>query len=253
MTVDRRIVTVPLLLALGFSAFSLAGCGGELLRQYEYEEHILLSLDGSATVNVYASLPALVVLRGLEHDTSPTARLDRASLQSFFDAPGSRVTGISSWRRAGRRFVHVRLQVEDIRRLKDVRPFSWSEYELALNDDLHVFKQRVGMPASGKRAGETAAWSGEEMVRFRLNLPSKIVYHNVPSRAVERGNILTWEQTLEERRAGKVLEIEVRFATTSILYRTLWLFGASFMVAVMAIGLLLWWMVRRGRPARTGV
>ena len=57
------------------------GLGG----QYEYEEEIYLELDGSATVVVNASIPALVALRGLPLDPNPEARIDR-------DASGPRST-----------------------------------------------------------------------------------------------------------------------------------------------------------------
>jgi uncharacterized iron-regulated membrane protein len=35
--------------------------------------------------------------------------------------------------------------------------------------------------------------------------------------------------------------------TQSILSRTLWLFGATFAVAMAALGLVIWWMARKGR------
>ena len=62
---------------------------------------------------------------------------------------------------------------------------------------------------------------------FRIHLPSRIVYHNAPSKRVERGNILTWEQTLSDRRAGKPIEMSVDMDATSILNTTLWLFGGE--------------------------
>ena len=40
-------------------------CGNVIARKYEYEEEIFLALDGSATVYVNASVPALVALRGV--------------------------------------------------------------------------------------------------------------------------------------------------------------------------------------------
>src|SRR5438093_1063647 len=52
-----------------------AACGNStLFRQYEYDEEIYLSLDGSATVYVNGSLAALNALRGASSDSSPAAR-----------------------------------------------------------------------------------------------------------------------------------------------------------------------------------
>src|SRR3954471_6830718 len=100
---------VPILIA----ALLVSGCGGRgiLKKQYEYEEELYLALDGSATVNVNASVAALVALRGADLNVSPQARFDRDAVRAFFDAPGATVTAVSSSRRFGRRFVHVSVDV----------------------------------------------------------------------------------------------------------------------------------------------
>ena len=90
-------------------------------------------------------------------------------------------------------------------------------------------------------------WKGNEIVAFRLHLPSKIRYHN--TRGVEsRGNILSWEQPLSDRLRGTPILIEARMDPQSILYTTLLLFGATFLaVAVVFVGVI-WWVMRR--PAK---
>ena len=45
-----------------------------------------------------------------------------------------------------------------------------------------------------------------------------------PSRVVERGNVLEWEQPLAERLAGRPVDVEVHLESQSILYTTLLLF-----------------------------
>src|SRR6267378_6617748 len=97
------------------AAIVAAGCGGGVLKkQYEYEEELYLALDGSATLNVNASVPALVALRGVDLNVSPRARFDRDRVRAFFQGPGTIVRAISSSRRHGRRFVHVSLDVADV-------------------------------------------------------------------------------------------------------------------------------------------
>ena len=59
------IVRLAFALVLAAVLASVA-CGNVIARKYEYEEEIFLSLDGSATVYVNASVPALVSLRGVE-------------------------------------------------------------------------------------------------------------------------------------------------------------------------------------------
>ncbi len=89
-------------------------------------------------------------------------------------------------------------------------------------------------------------WNGDELVAFRVHLPSRINFHNSPT-GVERGNILVWEQTLRDRLAGAPLRMEARMETESILYRTLWLFGGTFVAAMLALAAVVWWVSRKGR------
>ena len=104
-------------------------------------------------------------------------------------------------------------------------------------------------------AGQTATWKGDELVAFRVHLPSRILHHNLRRLSdgapgePERGNILTYEQRLVDRRAGKPVSMDVRLETQPILYRTLLLFGGSFAAALVALGLVIWLIVRRGRRA----
>ena len=233
-----------MLVAAALAASACSGPGG-LLRQYEYEEEMYLSLDGSATVFVHSSVPALNLLRGSTFDSRPNARLDRAAVRQFFSTPVTRVTRVSSSRRNNRVFAHVRLEVADVRRLAEAAPFAWSTYQIDEADDRVKYLQKVGRPASA----ETAA-AGDEIVAFRLHLPSEIVYHNSPS-TIQRGNILRWEQTLAERAHGEPVTIDVRMRGQSILYRTLLMFGAALAAVAFTFAAIIWWVVRRGgRPSR---
>jgi hypothetical protein len=232
-------------LTLAVLAGCAVACRDLLPRQYEYDEEIYLSLDGSATMYVNASIPALVALRGIEHDVNPRARLDRAAIRRAYESSVTDVTRLSTSRRGGRRFVHLRLAVSDVRRLPEVAPFAWSSYEFGRRGDEFVYKQRVG-PSAGHDVG-AVGWTGAELVAFRMHLPSKIRYHDAPSRQVERGNIVVWEQTMTDRLAGVPLGIEVRVETESILYRTLWLFGLMVVLVVALFAAVITWVLRKGR------
>jgi hypothetical protein len=242
------------LLLVIFVCSSLS-CGGRLIRQYEYEEEMYLDLDGSATVVVNASVAALVALRGLNLPTDRDARLDRQRVRSAYESDVTRVTRVSRpWRRDGRRFVQIRLEVDDVRRLPAARPFDWSEYALSEQGEARTYKQVVrGAP---RPTPSWAGWNGSEIVAFRLHLPSIIRYHNVrdvetgQTRDVDRGNILTWEQRLSDRLAAKPLEMEARVDFRSILGRTLRLFAGAFGAAVLLLGGIIWWTARRGRKRR---
>jgi hypothetical protein len=246
----------PAALVIG-AALVASSCANVLPRQYEYEEELYLSLDGTATVYVNGSIPALVALRGLPLDTAPRARVDRAAVRAAYASSLTEVTRFGTSRRNGRRFVHLRIAVRDIRRLSEVAPFAWSKYAFAQRGDEFVYTQDVGAPA-GRDVGEVG-WTGDELAAFRMHLPSKIRYHNAPSKQVERGNILSWEQPFAARRAGAPVHIEVRLDTQSILYRTLWLFGSMILLVGLLFVVLIVWIVRKGRardvavPARGGI
>jgi hypothetical protein len=231
-------------LALLAIAFAISACSGaSLFRQYEYEEEIYLSLDGTATVYVNTSVAALDALRGTTFDTSPTARVNRDAIRAFYTSPITHVTWVRESRRNGRRFVHVRLDVDDITKLSSAPPFAWSSYAFRRQGDEFVYHQTIG--ASSTHDVGNVGWTGRELVAFRLHLPSKINFHNSGT-DVRRGNILVWEQPLADRQRGSPLTLETRIQTQSILYRTLWLFGATFVAVVIAFVVVLWWVLRRG-------
>jgi hypothetical protein len=224
-----------------------AACGIPLGRQYEYEEQLYLSVDGSATIILDASLPALAALRGLVLDAG--ARMDRTTIRRAFEAGGCEVVSVAQpWRRKGRRFIQVRLRTADIRTLNSCQWLSWSSYRLEPEGETLRYQQIVGAPAGGD-AG-SPGWDGSEIVGFKLHLPSRVIHHNVKlfdgtNGTVERGNILTWEQRLADRLAGKPIDMVVTLSAQSILYQTLGLFAGAFLAAVLLLGGIVWWVMKR--------
>jgi hypothetical protein len=229
-----------------------AGCSNPLGRQYEYEEQIYLSVNGSATVVVDSSIPALVALRGATFDPSMKAGVNREQVREWFASSGCQDVRVGQpWLRRGRRFVQVRMAVEDVRTLGACGPLAWSRYQFERDETSIHFLQDVGA-ATGRDPG-TVNWDGTELVGFKLHAPSRIFFHNVrrlddgsPGDA-DRGNILTWEQTLTDRRAGTPLRMEVRMGPESILFRTLSLFAMAFSAAVAVLALVIWVTIRRAR------
>jgi hypothetical protein len=240
-----RIRAVVLLVA----ALSVSCGGGGLFQQYEYEEETYLSLDGSATIYVNSSVPALNALRGTSFDTAPSADIDRGAVRDYFTTAVTRVTRRPALsRRSNRRFVHVRVDVDDVRRLSEAPPFAWSAYRFGKDGASYLYEQTVGA-AAGKTV--TTNWSGSEAVAFRLHVPSRVVGSNAGASNLRRGNILVWEQPLAERLRGAPLTLEARMEPESILYRTLALFGVTIVAVVLAFVALIWWILRRGgKPAQ---
>jgi hypothetical protein len=238
-----RAPWVVLFLALAVTA---SACRGVMKPEYEYEEELYLDLDGSATMYVNASVPALVGLRGADLDVDPRARFDRERVRALFQGPNVKVSTPTSSRRDGRRFVHVRVDANRLADLQKLAPFAWSSYQLATSGDLIEFRQLVGA-ASGKSVGNVG-WAGNEIVAFRMHLPSRIRFHNSKG-GEQRGNILEWEQPLTSRLAGAPLDIQAHIDTESILARTLLLFASTIVAAAGAFALVLWWIARKGRSS----
>jgi len=224
-------------------------CGNIVSRKYEYEEEIFLALDGSASVFVNASVPALVALRGAALPVDPSARLDRQVVREIYSSPVTDVANVTTSRRDGRRYVHLRINVADIRKLSEAAPFAWSQYGYQASDGLFEYIQTV-QGAASKDVGNVG-WEGNELVAIRVHLPSKVEWHNAPSRKVERGNIIVWEQPLAERRKGTPLELIVRMQTESILFRTLALFGMMMVAAALTFAAAIWFVKTRKQETKS--
>jgi hypothetical protein len=257
--------TRAMLCAVLVAATATIACGrgaGLLSPQYEYEEDLTLKLDGSASLVVNASIPALIALHGLPLDPDPRMRADetRRRLRDVYTSPQAEVLRVNTWTKYGRRFVGIRLRIPDIRALPKAAPFAWSSYDLHQEDGHHVWRHTLGAAASPTTSG--VPWKGNELVAFRVHLPSRVLFYNArdvddPSkiRTIDRGNIITWEQRLADRLENKPIAwaedrkpgvMEIRMDSQSILYRTLWLFGLAFTAAIGVLALLIWLTVRRG-------
>lgn len=260
----RAALIAVIAIGIAASACGGRGGGGPLGPAYEYEEDLTLSLDGSGTLVVNASVPALVALRGLPLSTDFRTRADqlKEQLRAAYASENTRVGRISSWTRSGRRFVGVHITVTDVRRLPGIAPFSWSAYELREDGGQVTVRHRLSTPAAAPGALAATGLTGDELVAFRLHLPARIRFQNSrfleknESRPTARGNIVTWEQRLRERLLGKPIAyaedrspdvMEIRMDSRSILYRTLWLFGIAFVAALLVIAGLIWLTMRRGR------
>ena len=129
-------------------------------------------------------------------------------------------------------------------RLTTLAPFSWSSYRFERRGDVFEFRQMVGTAAGATVA--STGWTGAEMVRFRVHVPSAIRFHDSPS-AIQRGNILQWEQPLVKRLEGEPLDLQIHMETNSILGTTLLLFGSAILAVAIGFAVVVWWTFRRGR------
>jgi hypothetical protein len=249
----RWLVVVGILLAVLILWWRAGDVRDVFGRQYEYEEDLTIDLDGSGSLTVNASLAALSALRGLDVDPLGQS-VDRDRIRTLYESGVTRVKSVPRpWRRRGRQFVQINLEFDDVRKLNQAAPLSWSAYQLGQEGGQHVFRQTVTASALKPGALKNVGWDGSEIVAFRLHLPSRILEHNARDletdepTGIRRGNILSWEQHLADRLDSRPVNVQVRMESQSILYRTLFLFIGAFAAAVLTLAGLIWWTIRRGR------
>src|SRR5258708_3429798 len=155
-----RAVVAAVVVAAAVTACN--GRRGPLGPAYEYEEDLTLSLNGSATLVVNASVPALVALRGLPLNPDPRTRGDqlKKQIEDLYTSPYTKVGRISAWTRHNRRFFGIHLTVSDIRSLPQTAPFSWARNELHEQGEQIVFRERLSKPAAPPDALATAGLTG---------------------------------------------------------------------------------------------
>ncbi len=248
----RWLVVVGILLAVLILWWRSGDVRDVFGRQYEYEEDLTIDLDGSGSLTVNASLAALSALRGLDVDPLGQA-VDRDRIRRLYESGVTRVKSVPRpWRRRGRQFVQINLEFDDVRKLSQAPPLSWSAYQLGQEGGQHVFRQTVTASALKPGALKNVGWDGSEIVAFRLHLPSRILEHNARDlekdepTGIRRGNILEWEQHLADRLDGRPVTVQVRMESQSILYRTLFLFIGAFVAALLTLAGLIWWTIRKG-------
>ena len=98
-------------------------------------------------------------------DVDPEARFDRQAFRRLYEGPGVTVRELSTYRRHGRRFVHIRLDVSDIGELPRLAPLSWSRYRLQRLENEFRFVQEVG-PAA-QRANRRCRMDGRRARRVQ--------------------------------------------------------------------------------------
>ena len=255
---DRAVRVAVCALA---AALFASACANPFAPQYEYEEQVYLDVDGHATVVIDSSLLALVAMRGAVIDPLISAATDRSVVRQIVTAAGCQVDNVSRfWTRHGRTFVQITVSATHVKDLPSCKLLAWSTYSLdviaagsqpTMPDGGLRFQQHLGAPTPGTNAAP-ASWSGDELVAFKVHLPSRILDHNVKlldgqNGSIERGNILTWAQTFKDRQAGKPLDMRADMDGKSILHTTLWLFAGAFAAAVAVLVVAIWLVIRKGR------
>jgi hypothetical protein len=199
-------------------------------KQYEYEEEIYLALDGTATVNVNASVAALDALRGATFDVNPRARLDRGRAR-VLRGPGTRS------RASACRDATVAGSCTS-RRLDDDPPAVTVRAVRVVAVSTRSRRRGRGVPqVVGAPAADTVADSdGRERARC-LSRPHPEP-HPVSQLADRRFSAATSRVGAAAARSlsGVPLDLQVQMEPQSILYSTLLLFAGTIVAAAATFG-----------------
>jgi hypothetical protein len=227
---------LPRLAAVVLLAASLGGCV-----TYEYEHEFRLRVDGSGSVTVTARPELWTAFKKVTGGREAGA-VTPETLKALFERSGLRVRQARATRRAGRDYIYVVADFDDVNALAGSPAFP----------DLRIALKRAG--ARLRLEGEWHAPADlearpaiEGLLAVRFHLPSKIYAHDNAALGVERGNIVTWQEDLAAGFAGKPVAFGATLDDRSILLSTVVLFGAAIAIAAVILVAAVLEVRRRGR------
>jgi hypothetical protein len=218
------------------AAASLRGCVA-----YEYEHELWVRVDGSGTVNVTGRPELWTAFKGLSVPADEDAAL--AAARRLFEESGLRVRRVTVTQRAGRDYLFVSADFDDVNRLAGTPAFP------DLRVDLHPDGDRLRLYGTWTPPKSPGGPADDGQMAVRFHLPSKVYEHRNAMDGVERGNIVGWRQDVRTALGGGGLEFGALIDRRSILVSTVGLFAAAIVLALAILGALILWVRRRG--ART--
>lgn len=217
-------------------ASPLTGC-----LAYEFDQELWLRVDGSGTVNVTGRPELWSAFK----DAGAPDSLTPEALRSLFERSGLRVREATRTRRDGRPYLFVSADFDDVNRLGGSPAFPDLVIGLRREGEELVLEGRWAAVATR----DPPEARPDELVAIRFHLPARIHSHRNAADGVERGNIVSWRQSLGAALAGEPLEFGARMEDTSILRTTLLVFLGAGAVGLGLVGVGLWLFWRRGRRA----
>jgi hypothetical protein len=201
---------------------------------YEYDHELWLRADGSGSVTVTGRPELWRAFKG--YDTADAAR-------AAFGASGLRVRRATVVERDGRSYLSVTADFDDVNRLSGSQAFP--DLTLSLRHEGH--RLRLAGAWSSRHGLQIADREG--LLAVRLHLPSRVYEHRNAVRGVERGNILSWEQSVGAAQGGGTLDVGAVMDERSLLLIAIRLFAGAILSAALLLTSALWWQMRQGRRA----
>ena len=225
MQTSAALIASTLLLSL------VMGCS-----QFEYEEEIDLSIDGTGEFYVHTTQELFTTVHGVRGADSETAFTEE--LRAFYDSPAFQVVSVKRSRRDSRTFFHVRGRFADLAGLSEQAGLAVRDFRIEHGDEL-----RLEATVDGK---DFTGLPDDARVAFRFHFPSPVRYHN-STLGLEHGNIVRWEASVLELRQGVPLQLEARFDRRTVFSMTLVLLAAAVASVILVISAALFFLTRLGR------
>jgi hypothetical protein len=234
MRLCASTLALPLMLALAVS-----GCV-----RYEYEHELWLKTDGSGSLRVTGRPALWAAYKGLGSVEDPAQTISREALRRLFESSGLRVRRATRTRRGGEIYLFVAADFKDVNALSGTPAFA------DMSIQLRPVGQQLVLEGAWMRPSGFRALPGEPpqgLMAVRVHLPSKVQEHRNAFAGVERGNIVSWRQSVAQGLAGQPLAFGAVMHRQSILMATLTLFLQAILLALAVVALLLYFAYRRGQ------
>jgi hypothetical protein len=212
--------------------------------RYEYEHEWWLNTDGSGALHVTGQPALWAAFKGLGSVEDPSQTISRNALRQLFEISGLRVRRVTRTEHGGNVYLFVSADFDDVNSLSGTPAFP----------DMTLHLRRVG-----DRLVLDGAWlrpdtyrplptePPEGLMAVRFHLPSKVKEHKNAFEGVERGNIVSWRQSVAQAIDGRPLRFGAVMDRQSILLATLKLFVGAILAAALVIATLLALAYRRGK------
>jgi hypothetical protein len=213
---------------------------------YEYEHEFFLRTDGSGSVYVSGRPELWTAFKGLGDPRSPRDTATRGAARELFERAGLRVRRVIVSHRGGRPYLFVSADFADVATLARSGAFPDLQISVRPEGDQNLRLSGRWAPPALPRPPQLET---DGLVAVRFHLPSKVYSHDNAVLGVERGNIVTWRESVADALGGRPLAYGALVDRRSILFSTVALFAGACLLALAIIAGGIWMTVRRGRHA----
>lgn len=227
-----------------FLLLALRGC-----TTYEFDHEFWLRVDGTGDVSVTGRPELWAEFKGLRSPAADTGAMGEEA-RRLFESAGLEVRRVTVTRRGGHPYIFLSARFKDVNKLSGSPAFpDILGLGMAREPGKLRFYGKWQRPnaAAASAAPAAAASNIAGLVAVRVHLPAKVFEHRNAVDGLERGNIVSWRETVAEGLQRQPLEFGFLIGDRSILLSTVGLFAGAIILGLGLLGLALYMTARRGR------